>query len=143
MSFRTYDPFREFANFERSRSRSTLDYDVVSNDDAVEIRIDIPGVDPATVDLTVEGRTLTVEAIRPSGDGEETAEPARRSRSLSKHRFELGRKLDADALEASYAFGVLTVKIPVAERAKPRKVEVGVGPTEIDAGTPASTDSAS
>lgn len=122
MLFNAYDPFRDLSSSPRS-----LDYDVVRSDDGVTVHIDIPGIDPATVDLTVDGRSLRLEAKRP----EEVAENAqvvtnRRRAFAATQTFQLGEQLDAERLTADYAFGVLTVAIPVAESAKPRRVEVGV-----------------
>ena len=119
--FSTFDPFREL-----SAATPTLDYDIVRSDEGVELYIDIPGVDPGAVDLTVDNRTLHLKAERrfevPEGS---TLVSRRRNRTEVAKTFHLGDNLDADRLEADYAFGVLKVTIPVAESAKPRKVEVG------------------
>ncbi len=118
--FRTADPFRDFAPADVS------DYDIIRHDNGVEVHLDIPGIDPDHVDVTVDGRSLVVSADRPSTIPGTVVGGRRRSRTL-RRRFHLGEKLDADALEADYALGVLTIRIPVAESAKPRKVTVGVG----------------
>ena len=123
MLFSTYDPFRDLAN-----SGRTLDYDVVRSEDGVVVHIDIPGIDPSTVDLTVDGRSLRLDAERPIDVPENSQVVASRRRAFSASQtFQLGEQLDAERLSADYEFGVLTVSIPVAESAKPRKVEVGVG----------------
>ena len=123
MLFNTYDPFRDFPTTSRG-----LDYDVVRSDEGVVLSIDIPGIDPATVELTVDGRSLRVEADRSSTIPENAQVVSHRRRSGSiAQTFQLGEKLDADKLTADYDLGVLTVTIPVAESAKPRKVAVGVG----------------
>lgn len=122
MLFNTYDPFREFPSASRG-----LDYDIVRSDEGVVLSIDVPGIDPASVELTVDGRSLRVEASRPTTIPENAQVVSRRRRSGSiAQTFQLGEKLDADKLTAEYDLGVLTVTIPVAESAKPRKVEVGV-----------------
>ena len=130
MLFPTNDPFRE-----RSLNARGLDYDVVRSDTGVVLSIDMPGIDPSTVDLTVEGRSLTLSASRESWipEGAQVVSRRRRDGSINE-TFELGERLDTDKLTADYNFGVLTVTIPVAESAKPRKVEVGVGaaPAAID-----------
>ena len=131
MLFHPYDPFRQSA----PRSNAALAYEVVSAEDGVTLSIDIPGIDPADVDLTVDGRSLKVTANRPSSFPEDAkvVNRGRRNGEIAQS-FQLGEQLDADGLTADYAFGVLTVTIPVAESAKPRKVEVGVGaPAAIDA----------
>ena len=121
---RTFDPFREFP----LATTPTVDYDIVRSDDGVELHIDIPGIDPAEVELTVDGRSLVLSAERPERIAEGATQVSRRRRSGSiSRRFHLGESLDADRLEADYEFGVLTVRIPVAESAKPRRVAVGVG----------------
>ncbi len=123
MLFTNYDPFRDLSNTARS-----LDYDVVRSEDGVIVRIDIPGIDPATVDLTVDGRSLRLETSRPTSVPENAELVASRRRPIAATQtFQLGEQLDAERLSADYEFGVLTVSIPVAESAKPRKVSVGVG----------------
>lgn len=121
--FSTFDPFREL-----TAATPALDYDIVRSDEGVELYIDIPGVDPAAVDLTVDGRSLHLRAERrfevPEGS---TLVSRRRNRTEMAKTFHLGDNLDADRLEADYAFGVLKVTVPVAESAKPRKVEVATG----------------
>lgn len=125
MLFTTYDPFRDL-----SPSARSFDYHVVRSEDGVAVHIDIPGIDPNTVDLTVDGRSLRLETKRPV-DVPENAKlvTSRRRPVASSQTFQLGEQLDASKLTADYEFGVLTVTIPVAESAKPRKVEVAVGAT--------------
>jgi HSP20 family protein len=123
MLFNAYDPFRDHSSSARS-----LDYDVVRSDDGVTVHIDIPGIDPETVDLTVDGRSLRLEALRNVDVAENAQVVTNRRRSFAATQtFQLGEQLDAERLTADYAFGVLSVAIPVVESAKPRKVEVGVG----------------
>ena len=86
---------------------------------------DLPGVDPGSIDLSVEGNTLTVSAER-SVPQLENAEWTIAERPFGSYtrQLVLGRSLDTDRLEASYHDGVLTVSIPVAEKAKARKIQV-------------------
>ena len=86
---------------------------------------DLPGVDPGSIDLSVEGNTLTVSAER-SVPQLENAEWAIAERPFGSYtrQLVLGRSLDTDRLEASYHDGVLTLSIPVAEKAKARKITV-------------------
>jgi HSP20 family protein len=98
---------------------------------------DLPGVDPDTIDCTVERNVLTVRAERrrPSGDGVELVAAERPMGTFTRRLF-LGDTLDTDKLEAGYEHGVLTLRIPVAERAKPRRVTIsanGEGRRQINA----------
>ena len=90
------------------------------------VHFDLPGVDPASIDLNVERNVLTVQAERrPTADGEhvETLVAERPYGAFSRQLF-LAETLDTERIEAHYEAGVLTLRIPVAEQAKPRKVEV-------------------
>lgn len=120
MLFNTYSTY----------ANTTLDYDVLRSEDGVTLRIDIPGIDPETIDLTLNGRSLRLEANRDSSipEGVRIVGNRRRNGSIAQS-FQLGERLDAEQLTADYEFGVLTVTIPVAESAKPRKISVG-GPNE-------------
>ena len=138
MFFTTHDPFREFASVNRG-----LDYDVVRSDEGVVLTIDIPGIDPSTVELTVEGRSLALSASRTTSIPEGAQVVSRRRRDGSVNQtFQLSERLDSDKLTADYNFGVLTVTIPVAESAKPRKVEVGVGAVPAIDATSETTEAA-
>jgi HSP20 family protein len=95
------------------------------------VRFDLPGVDPDSIDLHVEQSTLTVKAERrPSVSGKdvETVVSERPYGVFSRQLF-LGDTLDADHIDAHYDAGVLTVKIPVAEQAKPRRIQINTGST--------------
>src|SRR5207302_4262898 len=98
---------------------------------------DLPGVDPYSIDLTGERNVLTVWAER-SRQGHAGAEPVISERPIGTftRQLFLGETLDTDHLEASYDAGVLTLRIPVAEQAKPRKIAIsatGEGRKEINA----------
>jgi len=94
----------------------------------VTLLVDVPGVDPASVDLTIDGRSLTLKAERSASVPEGATVTTRRRRSGAiSHSFHLGAQLDADHLTADVEHGVLSISIPTAESAKPRKIEVGVG----------------
>lgn len=88
-------------------------------------RIDLPGVDPSTIDVDVEDRTLTVRAERPAeeSDGVQWLAHERPSGTFAR-QLTLGYGLALDRISARYTDGVLTLTIPVAEEAKPRKIEV-------------------
>ena len=101
------------------------------------VHLDMPGVDPSSIELTVEKNVLTVSAERSRqwGDDVELLVNERPAGSFTRQLF-LGETLDAEHIQASCDNGVLTITIPVAEKAKPRKVEIGHGngrPTAIEA----------
>ena len=111
--------------------------DAFEKDDLFTLRFDLPGVDPDHVDLTVEAGVLRVTADRKMEDTE-GANWLLRERPTGRHTREvrLGDRLDAGAVKASYDQGVLTVKIPMKEEAKPRKISIGGHQAEaIDVGT--------
>jgi HSP20 family protein len=131
-----YDPFREIDRyteglFGNATRAPWMPMDAVRKDDHVEIHFDLPGVDPDSIDLTVERNVLTVKAEREWWP-EEGAEVLARERTTGtfSRQVLLGEALDADHVEANYDRGVLSLRIPVAEKAKPRKVEINTGDTQ-------------
>lgn len=102
--------------------------DAYREDNTFLVHLDLPGVSADSIDLTVEQNVLTVHAERrpPAGDGVERVVDERAYGVFTRQLF-LGDTLDADRLSATYDAGVLTIAIPVAEQAKPRKVEVAAG----------------
>jgi HSP20 family protein len=90
------------------------------------VEFDLPGVDPGSVDLSVERNVLTVKAERPLLDGDDELVAAERPRGVFSRQLILGDNLDLEKVAASYEVGVLRLRIPVAERAKPRKIEISV-----------------
>lgn len=100
--------------------------DAYRKDDAFLLRLDLPGVDPESVDLTVEDDMLTIKAERPSPPQGDGIEPviAERPHGTFSRQVMLGTNLDTEHIQADYEAGVLTVVIPVAERAKPRRIQV-------------------
>jgi HSP20 family protein len=137
-----YDPFREIDRFTEglfgNPSRTPwMPMDAVRKGDRVEILFDLPGVRSDSIELTVERNVLTVKAER-SWFPEEGAEVLARERTQGtfSRQVLLGEALDADRVEAHYDQGVLQVTVPVAEKAKPRKVEIHSGDTQaIDVGS--------
>ena len=91
------------------------------------VEFDLPGVDPRSVDLDVERNVLTVRAERPALSQDAEAIAAERPRGVFSRQLFLGDTLDLDRVEASYTDGVLRLTIPVAEEAKPRKIQVSSG----------------
>ena len=102
--------------------------DADRRDDEFVVHFDVPGVDPDSIDLTVEPNVLTVSATRAWqwGDGTDVLASGRPQGAFSRQLF-LGDSLDLEHVDASYDSGGLTVRIPVADEAKPRKVEVAAG----------------
>jgi HSP20 family protein len=108
-----------------ARPLSGMPMDAYKVGDNFVAHFDLPGVDPGSIDLSVEGTTLTITAER-SVPQLENAEwtIAERPYGSYTRQLVLGRSLDVDRLEASYHDGVLTVSIPVAEKARSRKITV-------------------
>jgi len=130
------DPFRELDRFAQqffgsqtpgTWSRPTpMPMDAYRQGDQYVVTFDLPGVSPDAIDLDVERNVLTVKAERrplETGDGVELQVAERPLGVFSRQLF-LGDTLDADRIEAGYEAGVLTLKIPIAEQAKPRKIEI-------------------
>ncbi len=125
------DPFRDLdrlteAMFGTQTRPVGMPMDAYRHGDVFVIALDLPGVDADSIDLTVERNVLTVQAERRSSAPEdaERVVAERTHGSFSRQVF-LGDTLDAEHLTADYDDGVLTVRIPVAEQAKPRKIEIG------------------
>jgi HSP20 family protein len=99
--------------------------DAYRQGDSFYICLDLPGIDPGSIDLTVEQNVLTIRAERAlvQADGAQMIVAERPSGTFTRQVF-LGETLDADNITADYAAGVLTLTIPVREAAKPRTIEV-------------------
>lgn len=125
--FTPFDPFRGL-NPSGSFS-SSVNFDVLRFEEHFEVHIDLPGVDPSSIDLTVDGRDLTLTAERAAElpEGATLVSKGRASGPI-RRSFHLGQRLDTSDVAAAYADGVLKVTIPVAETAKPRKIAVGGTP---------------
>jgi HSP20 family protein len=123
------DPFQELDRLTRQLFGTALRPAVVPMDayrkgDEFIVAFDLPAVDPESIDLTVDGDELAVEAERkPVADGVQWTAAERPTGTFTR-RLVLGENLDADKLTADYDAGVLTVRIPVAEQAKPRRIEI-------------------
>ncbi|HTP16545.1 MAG TPA: Hsp20/alpha crystallin family protein [Streptosporangiaceae bacterium] len=106
-------------------ARPVMRMDGIRREDAVELRFDLPGIDTDSIDVTVDRGLLTVSAHR----GEEYAEgekPFIRERVMGSftRQVRLSEAVDSEKIEAGYDRGILTVRLPLAEKALPRKVEV-------------------
>lgn len=89
------------------------------------VEFDLPGVAAESIDLDVERNVVTVRAERPVSDQDREMLAAERPRGVFSRQLVLGDNLDTEHIEASYDAGVLRLRIPVAEQAKPRKISVG------------------
>ena len=123
--FRDLDRFTQAANGGRSWPGTALPLDAYRSGDEFTIHIDLPCVDASSIDLTVEKNVLTVKAERrwTRNERDEIIVAERPQGAFTRQLF-LGDNLDVDHVAATYNDGVLTLVIPVAERAKPRKVEI-------------------
>jgi HSP20 family protein len=143
------DPFREFDRLAQqllgagTTSRpAVMPMDAWREGDTFVLEFDLPGVNPETVDIDVERNVLTVRAERSPKNGDWELLAAERATGLFSRQLVLGDNLDLERVEAAYDAGVLRLTIPVAERAKPRKIEITTTQSEQgQAPQPAAIDS--
>ena len=127
MYLTTYDPFARATR--RAFGQSTvMPLDGVRRDGDVLLRFDVPGIDPQSLEVTVDRGVLSVSVKRQEerSEGDKFIMRERMMGTFSRRMY-LSENLNADAVEAAYNNGVLEVRIPVLEQAKPRKVEVRQG----------------
>ena len=132
MLLRTADPFREFDRLAQQLMGATgtinrpavMPMDAWREGDVFVLEFDLPGVARESIDLDVERNVLTVRAERVARNGDWEMLASERPTGLFSRQLVLGENLDLDRLEANYDGGVLRLRVPVAEKAKPRKVEV-------------------
>jgi HSP20 family protein len=134
------DPFREFDRLTQqllgagTTSRpAVMPMDAWREGDTFVVEFDLPGVQPETLDVDVERNVLTVKAERPAPNRDWEVLAAERPTGLFSRQLVLGDNLDLEQVEASYDAGVLRLSIPVAEKAKPRKIEIATGGSEQSA----------
>ena len=124
------DPFRELDRLAQqvlgtAARPAAMPMDAWREGQDFVVAFDLPGVKADSVDLDVERNVLTVRAERPEPAGENTEFIAsERPRGVFSRQLILGDTLDTENVKASYDAGVLTLRIPVAEKAKPRKIEI-------------------
>ena len=130
------DPFRDFDRLAQqlvgtgTTSRpAIMPMDARREGDTFVLEFDLPGVRAESIDIDVERNVLTIRAERPASNGDWEPLAAERPTGLFSRQLVLGENLDLEHIDAGYDVGVLTLRIPVAEKAKPRKVEVAVGST--------------
>jgi HSP20 family protein len=125
------DPFRDFDRLAQqlmgvgTTSRPVvMPMDAWREGDTFVLEFDLPGVRPETVDLDVERNVLTIRAERPAQNGDWEMLASERPKGLFSRQLVLGDNLDLERIEAAYDAGVLRLRVPVAEKAKPRKIEI-------------------
>jgi HSP20 family protein len=138
------DPFREldrmtqqlFGTNGTTTRPAVMPMDAYRAGEQFVVHFDLPGVDPSSIDLDVERNVLTVKAERAPTYGDDVElQVAERPRGVFSRQLFLGDTLDAERIEAHYDAGVLTLRLPIAEKAKPRKIQItgGSGPKVINA----------
>jgi len=126
------DPFREldrltqqmFGGVGTTTRPSVMPMDAWRDEDVFVLEFDLPGIDPSTVDLDVERNVLTIKAERPTLEAKQEVLAAERPRGVFSRQLVLGDNLDLSRVEAEYTTGVLRLRVPVAEQAKPRKIAI-------------------
>jgi HSP20 family protein len=136
------DPFRELDRvaqqvFGTVARPAAMPIDAYREGDEFVVLLDLPGCDPASINLTVERNVLTVHAerSRPGEDDVELLIGERPTGTFSRQLF-LAETLNSERIAADYTHGVLRLRVPVKEQAKPRRVDIAVGggqPTSIEA----------
>ncbi|MEO6701068.1 MAG: Hsp20/alpha crystallin family protein [Jatrophihabitantaceae bacterium] len=143
-----FDPFRDFDRLTdqllgvpagSARAPRFMPMDLYRSGDHYVLHADLPGIDPGSVDVSVDNGMLTIRAER-SGRTEEGVQwlTSERFTGTFQRQPTLGDGIDFDAITATYDNGVLSLTIPIAERAKPRRIEIGRGAARpvIEVGTP-------
>ena len=127
------DPFRELDRlaqqvFNAPAQPAAMPMDAYRAGDDFVVHFDLPGVDPGTIELDVERNVLTVRAERrfPASEDADVLVAERPTGTFARRLF-LGDTLDTERIDASYDAGVLTLRIPVAEAAKPRRIRITGG----------------
>ena len=129
MLLRTTDPFRDLDRLTQQLMGTTnrpavMPMDAWREGDRFVIEFDLPGVNADSIDLDVERNVLTVRAERVARNGDWEPLASERLRGAFSRQLVLGDNLDLERIEAGYADGVLRLVVPVAEKAKPRKIEI-------------------
>ncbi|MBO0984219.1 Hsp20/alpha crystallin family protein [Rathayibacter sp. SD072] len=135
----TYDPVRELdrfasALFGSGQGPRRMPIDLYRDGDHYVLTADLPGIDPGSVDVDVDGQLLTIRAQRTVAGGEGVTWITRERQSATFVRqLSLGQGVDTERISASYDNGVLSVTIPVSEKARSRKIEVvsASGPEQV------------
>ncbi|MEV6279703.1 HSP20 family small heat-shock protein [Nocardia sp. NPDC051832] len=123
------DPFRDLDRltqqvFGTPARPAVMPMDAWREGEEFFVELDLPGIDPESLDLDIERNVVTVRAQRPQLDSQRSMLAAERTRGVFSRQLFLGENLDTEAIRADYRDGVLRLVIPVAEKAKPRKIEI-------------------
>ena len=136
-----FDPFRDFDRMTEqllgvpsgsARAPRFMPMDVYRSGDHYVLHADLPGVDPGSVDVGIENSTLTIRAKR-SERSEQGVQwiASERFTGTYQRQIVVGEDVDTERISATYANGVLTVTLPVAERSKPRRIEIAVDDSTV------------
>lgn len=133
-----WDPFRDSDQLREEllgRGARRIPMDAYRRGDTVWIHLDLPGVDPASIDLSIDKSTMTVSASRgwPEEENDQIF-TEERPQGTYERQIVLSEGLDTEGIEAKYEHGVLTISIPVAEKPEPRRIQVtrSEGPTTLE-----------
>ena len=123
------DPFRDLDRltqqvFGTAARPAVMPMDAWRDGDEFVVEFDLPGMKPDSLDLDIERNVITVRAERPDLDTTRDMLAAERPRGVFSRQLFLGENLDTDRIDAEYTDGVLRLRIPVAEKAKPRKIDI-------------------
>jgi HSP20 family protein len=133
MLLRTTDPFRDFDRLASqllgtgggtTNRPAVMPMDAWRQGESFVLEFDLPGVSKESIDIDVERNVLTVRAERVAGNGDWERLASERTHGQFSRQLVLGDNLDLEHIEAGYDNGVLRLVVPVAERAKPRKIQV-------------------
>src|ERR1700712_4526461 len=129
----SFDPFSELdrlaGNLLQFRPGARfMPVDLYRDDEQYVLVADLPGIDPGSIDVDVDGQVLTIRADRTEGD-HDSVKWLSQERPYGSYlrQFNLGQGADLENVTARYDNGVLTVTVPIAERAKRRKIEISAG----------------
>ncbi len=135
----TFDPFREVDELRSQllsggRTPRSFPMDAYRRGDDFFVHVDLPGVNPQSIDVTVDGASLTISAERrfEQQEGDQIIVSERPQGTFSR-QLRIGTSIDTENIGASYDDGVLTLTLPVAQQARPRRVEVRGGGPEAQA----------
>ena len=126
------DPFRDLDRFANhvlgtAARPAVMPMDAWREGEKFVVEFDLPGIDADSLDIDIERNVVTVRAERPALNPDREMLATERPRGIFSRQLVLGENLDTDRIEASYAEGVLRLHVPVAEKAKPRKITVAHG----------------
>ena len=126
------DPFRELDRFAQqvlgtAARPAVMPMDAWREGEEFVVEFDLPGINVDSLDIDIERNVVTVRAERPSVDPNREMLATERPRGVFSRQLVLGENLDTERIEASYGEGVLKLRIPVAEKAKPRKISIDRG----------------